>query len=52
MIARPGDIIRTIKGETIDSLDELNALLGSADTRIWEIGLDLNGRRFTGTVRL
>ncbi len=51
-IVRPGDIIRTINGETIDSLDELNALLGSVDTRTWEIGLDRNGRRITGTVRL
>lgn len=51
-IVRPGDIIRTINGEPIDSLDELNAVLGGVDTRTWEIGLDRNGRRITGTVRL
>ena len=50
-IVRPGDVIVSVNGEMIREMDDLEAILGS-DTRQWQIELDRNGRRVSGTVRI
>ena len=50
-ILRPGDLILSVNGEETTTLDTLEAQLGS-DTRIWQIEVERNGRRVSGTVRL
>ena len=50
-IVRPGDVIVSVNGEMIRDMDDLETILGS-DTRQWQIELDRNGRRVSGTVRI
>lgn len=50
-IVRPGDVIISINGETVKNLEELETALG-VDSRQWQIELDRNGRRVSGTVRI
>lgn len=50
-IVRPGDVIVSVNGQSVDTLDELNAAL-SDETGQWRIELDRNGRRISGTVRI
>ena len=50
-IVRPGDVILSVNGQSVDTLDELNDLLGD-ETGQWRIELDRNGRRISGTVRI
>lgn len=50
-IVRPGDVILSVNGQSVDTLDELNTVLGD-ETGQWRIELDRNGRRISGTVRI
>ncbi len=50
-IIRPGDLIVSIDGQSIDTLDDLDTAL-DRDTRRWTIEIDRNGRRISGTVVL
>ena len=51
-IVRPGDVIVGVNGKKIDSLDDLEKLLNASGTRTWQLELDRNGRKISGSVRL
>ena len=51
-IVRPGDLIVGVNGKKIDSLDDLEKLLNASGTRTWQLELDRNGRKISGSVRL
>ncbi|GAB5458439.1 MAG: Do family serine endopeptidase [Henriciella sp.] len=50
-IVRPGDLIVSIDGRDIETLDDLNQAL-ERETGRWTIEIDRNGRRISGTVTL
>ncbi len=50
-IVRPGDIILAVNGARVQTLVELEAAL-DAETSLWQIEIERNGRRVQGTVRL
>jgi len=50
-IVRPGDLIVSIDGKTVKTLDDLDAAL-DRDAGRWQIEIDRNGRRISGTVTL
>ncbi len=50
-IVRPGDLIVSIDGNTVKTLDDLDAAL-DRDAGRWSIEIDRNGRRISGTVTL
>ena len=50
-IVQPGDIIRSIDGRNVDSLDDLERALDRDQGR-WAIEIDRNGRTIQGTVTL
>ncbi len=50
-VVRPGDLILSVDGETISTLDDLERVLNRKPGR-WQIEIDRNGRRISGTVTL
>ncbi len=50
-IVQPGDVIVSLDGAVIKTLDQLNAAL-DRDPGRWEIEIDRNGRRISGSVTL
>lgn len=50
-IVRPGDLIVSVDGNDIETLDDLNHAL-ERDNGRWSIEIDRNGRRISGTVTL
>jgi S1-C subfamily serine protease len=48
---RPGDIVREVNGQAIDSVRELAAALG-AQTRTWRFVIERNGQQVRGSVTL
>lgn len=50
-VVQPGDIILTIDGQSIQSLDDLNRALDRGPGQ-WQIEIDRNGRRINGVIRL
>lgn len=48
---RPGDIIRSVNGETVTSVEDLQGVLAQP-SNAWDIEVDRNGRVIKGTVRL
>ncbi len=50
-VVQPGDIIVSVDGQTIRSLDDLNQALDRGPGR-WQIEIDRNGRRINGMVTL
>lgn len=48
---RPGDIIRSVNGQTVTTVSDLESLLSTPATA-WDIEVDRNGRVIKGTVRL
>ncbi|MEQ9314530.1 MAG: Do family serine endopeptidase [Henriciella sp.] len=50
-VVRPGDLIVSINGDTVKTLEDLDDALADAEDS-WAIELDRNGRRISGTVRL
>ncbi|MEM1035180.1 MAG: Do family serine endopeptidase [Pseudomonadota bacterium] len=50
-IVQPGDIIRSIDGRSVNSLDDLESALDRDQGR-WAIEIDRNGRTIQGTVTL
>jgi serine protease Do len=50
-IVRPGDVIVSLDGRAIKTLDDLNTAL-DRDSGRWNIEIDRNGRRISGTVTL
>lgn len=51
-IVRPGDVIVGVNGQRIQTLDDLEGLLDAEGTRTWQLELDRNGRKISGSVRL
>ncbi len=51
-VVRPGDLIVGVNGQKINSLDELEDLLSDQERRTWQLEIDRNGRKITGSVRL
>ncbi len=50
-VVRPGDLIVSIGDRPIKTLDDLDAALNQEDGR-WDIEIDRNGRRISGTIAL
>ncbi len=50
-IVQPRDIITAIDGEPIETLDDLNRAL-DRDPGVWEIEIERNGRKISGSVRV
>ncbi|MGB3626667.1 MAG: PDZ domain-containing protein, partial [Henriciella sp.] len=50
-IVRPGDLIVSVNGDTVKTLEDLDDALADAEDS-WAIELDRNGRRISGTIRL
>ncbi len=50
-VVKPGDLIVSIGGQKIDTMDDLTTALGE-DTSRWSIEIDRNGRRISGTLVL
>ncbi|MEL6386084.1 MAG: Do family serine endopeptidase [Pseudomonadota bacterium] len=50
-IVRPGDIILAVNGTDVDTIDELSIQLGQP-IRTWQIEVERNGRRVSGTVTI
>ena len=51
-IVRPGDVITSVNGRKIEKLRDLEGLLNANATRTWNLEVDRNGRKISGSVRL
>lgn len=51
-VVRPGDIIVSVNGNHVDTLEELETELSHEDMNQWSIELERNGQRISGTVRI
>ena len=51
-VVRPGDVIVSVNGTHIDTLEDLETELSDEDASQWAIELERNGQRISGTVRI